>query len=186
MLKPVTPANEVAIDTLERANSPRWPTNITDIICKLYCRKLTKTNGPAILTCLFNSSLVSVISNESFLNSPLIPIPSSTIRGDPRRILESSWSILVSNAKERRRDGSLWRMMRHKRTLNRWLAGLQIFEVRYIKLYVYITDEKCMIAIKGYMICSVAPLVNHITIYIWCKCNGTLIHIRGRYIYIYI
>ena len=34
-LKPVTDAKEVANEAPERANSPRWPTNITEIACIL-------------------------------------------------------------------------------------------------------------------------------------------------------
>ena len=33
-LKPVTDAKDVAIEEPERASSPRWPTNMTDITCK--------------------------------------------------------------------------------------------------------------------------------------------------------
>lgn len=61
-LKPVTPAKEVAMEALERDRSPRWPTNMTDIIWKLYCKKLTTTRGPANCICFFNSTTIPALS----------------------------------------------------------------------------------------------------------------------------
>ena len=58
-LKPVTEAKEVAMEAPERASSPRWPTNITEIACKLYSRTLTDIKGPASFNCFFTSPKIS-------------------------------------------------------------------------------------------------------------------------------
>ena len=53
--RPVTDAKEVAMEAPERANSPIWPTNITDIICMQYINRLETTIGPASHSCCFTS-----------------------------------------------------------------------------------------------------------------------------------
>ena len=66
-LKPVTEAKEVAIEAPESASSPRWPTYITEITCKLFTSRLTDTNGPTKHSCFFTSATISSIWN-SFLH----------------------------------------------------------------------------------------------------------------------
>lgn len=60
-LKPVTLAKEVAIEAPDKLNSPRWPTNITEIICIQYCNRLTDIKGAASHSCLFTSSRISFL-----------------------------------------------------------------------------------------------------------------------------
>ena len=95
MLKPVTPANEVAMEALDRDSSPRWPTNMIDIICKLYCKKLTTTRGPASFICFFSSPITSDVSIHLLGDSPpnSRPFSSFGIRGDSRKDFKYPSSI---------------------------------------------------------------------------------------------
>lgn len=65
-LNPVTEAKEEAKEAPESASSPRWPTYMTDVICKLYCSKLTAIRGPASHSCFFASSITSPLQNPSW------------------------------------------------------------------------------------------------------------------------
>ena len=99
-LKPVTPPNEVVMEALDRESSPRWPTNITYIIYKLYCNKLTITKGPTNFICCFSSALASDLSQYFFVDSPQNPTPFSYLgmRGDSRPCLKPSpsiWALVV-------------------------------------------------------------------------------------------
>ncbi|KAI6686122.1 hypothetical protein NL676_032035 [Syzygium grande] len=58
MLKPVMEAKEVAMDMPGRGSSPRWPMNMTEITCTLYCCMLTPISGLDRLACRFNSSIM--------------------------------------------------------------------------------------------------------------------------------
>lgn len=79
------------MEALERDRSPRWPTNMTDIIWKLYCKKLTTTRGPANCICLFNSTIIPALSMHLSSCSGLW-----WIRGDSRLDLDSSSTSISS------------------------------------------------------------------------------------------
>lgn len=79
------------MEALERDRSPRWPTNMTDIIWKLYCKKLTRTRGPANCICLFNSTIIPALSMHLSSCSGLW-----WIRGDSRLDLDSSSTSISS------------------------------------------------------------------------------------------
>lgn len=61
-LKPVTEAKEEAMEAPERGSSPRWPTNIMEISCKLLRRRFTVIKGPASHSCFFTSSQTLPVS----------------------------------------------------------------------------------------------------------------------------
>lgn len=54
-LNPETAAKVVAKEAPERDSSPKQPTNIVEITCKEYFKKLTATTGPAKYSCFFPS-----------------------------------------------------------------------------------------------------------------------------------
>jgi len=60
-LKPVTDAKEVAMVAPPRGRVPRWPTNITEIVCRMYCKIPTEKRGTANFSCLFSSSTSSLL-----------------------------------------------------------------------------------------------------------------------------
>ena len=92
-LKPVTDAKEVAMEAPERASSPRWPTNISEIICKLHIRRLTDIKGPASFNCFFTSPKIS--SLFALFLDPGRASWDTWINGDSKHGLWSSLSIEV-------------------------------------------------------------------------------------------
>jgi len=58
----VTEAKEVAMEAPERDNSPRWPTNMTDMILRQKFKRVTDIKGPASHNCFFTSSITSLLS----------------------------------------------------------------------------------------------------------------------------
>lgn len=62
----MTDAKEVAIDAPERANSPTWPTNMTEIVCTSDNKRLTNIMGPARNSCNFVSAKISSLVNSEF------------------------------------------------------------------------------------------------------------------------
>jgi len=58
-VKPVTDAKEVAMEAPERGRVPRCPTNIIEIVCRMYCRIPTEDKGTANHNCLFNSAITN-------------------------------------------------------------------------------------------------------------------------------
>ena len=116
-LKPVTVAKEVAMEAPERANSPRWPTNMIEIICKQYSNKLTAIRGPASHSCFLTSS------RTPFPLLPSLQTPSSSeisINGDLRDDFSSSSSIFISSfphtprarePEKQRRAMYIWRVL---------------------------------------------------------------------------
>lgn len=60
----MTEAKELPKEAPERGSFPRWPTNIIDIICKLYCSKLTAIRGPASHSCFLASSTTSSLRQQ--------------------------------------------------------------------------------------------------------------------------
>ncbi len=98
-LKPVTVAKEVAIEAPDRANSPRWPTNITDIICKLNSNRFTDIRGPASHTCFLTSSITFFLLIPLSLLLPSLVLNSFSsemwIKGDPKDAFLSSSSLSI-------------------------------------------------------------------------------------------
>ena len=58
-VKPVTDAKEVAMEAPERGRVPRCPTNIIEIVCRMYCKIPTEDRGTANHSCLFNSAITN-------------------------------------------------------------------------------------------------------------------------------
>lgn len=58
-MKPVTDAKEVAMEAPESGRVPRCPTNIIEIVCRMYCKIPTEDRGTANHSCLFNSAITN-------------------------------------------------------------------------------------------------------------------------------
>lgn len=99
-LKPETEAKEDAIEALDKASSPRWPTNIIDITCKQYCSKLTAIRGPASHSCFVASSitfaLLQILCRWDVSPSNSWPLSLPRIRGDWRLDFWSPLSIIAA------------------------------------------------------------------------------------------
>ena len=78
----------MAIEVLERASSPRWPTIIVEMTCNKNCDKVTAIKGPAINPILFTSvkkvsqfrSLLVLLDliSDIFTNSPSLLFPNKS------------------------------------------------------------------------------------------------------------
>lgn len=89
----MTPAKEEAMEAPERDNSPRCPTNITDIICITFCNKFPAIIGPAshscFLTSVVTSSLLSLLQASvirgvsSWVCSSILFVSSSSLSLSP-------------------------------------------------------------------------------------------------------
>lgn len=58
-VKPVTAAKEVAMEAPERGRVPRCPTNMIEMVCRMYCKIPTEVRGTASHSCLFNSAITN-------------------------------------------------------------------------------------------------------------------------------
>jgi len=61
-LSPVTEPKEVAMEAPERASSPRWPTNMTDITSNMNYITFAIIRGPASVSCFFISHTTLSVS----------------------------------------------------------------------------------------------------------------------------
>lgn len=112
----------------ESDNSPRWPANIIDIICKQYCNTLTDISGPANHNCFFTSTRICflLIPSSWYLSLSLLSIFSSQTWMD--ELLEfglwsSSISILFFGQMEKVRTRNAFFLWRGK-----W-QNLKLFEI---------------------------------------------------------
>lgn len=59
------------MEALERASSPRWPTNMTDIIWTMFCRIHAAMSGPARYSCFLTSATTRLSLTPLVLRTPL-------------------------------------------------------------------------------------------------------------------
>lgn len=96
-LKPATVAKELPSEAAERGNSPRWPTNIREIMVMQNCNTVTDISGPANHSCFFASSNILLFCEPVSVHLSLLnTIPSLELWSSGEEWEHSMFSLSIS------------------------------------------------------------------------------------------